>query len=214
MCFAQDQNGRKGKNMWVSKSECIAAYQSGNYLYYYPKNFHNKNRYPVDEKGRTGAPAKHDAVVQMETANETKFVIIPENTMLRFENGIPYAHDACGNKIFSFSYLEKRKDPSISSKLRNEYIDTEDSTNNETTSSEVSQNNSRGNTNASCVDYRQITSGSTQVYVVPSGVGFYPSYNNYYSGGYYRTTGYNRTYTVGGGTYRVGGQSTRTNRIR
>jgi hypothetical protein len=147
----------------------------------------------------------------METANGVKFVIIPENTMLRWENGTPYAHDACGNKIFSFSYLEKRKDPSLSSKLRNEYEDTGDTTNNEISSTEVSQNNS-SNANTSCVDYRNITNGSNRVYVVASGVDFYPSYNSYYGGGYYRTSGYNRTYTVGGGTYRVGGQPSRIRR--
>lgn len=97
------------KNMWLSADSAIAAYDSDSFLYYYPKFFHDRDKDPADGKIKKIAPALYNAVAEMNTVNGRRFVVLPQNTMLRWENNVPYAHDACGNKILYFSYLHKKE---------------------------------------------------------------------------------------------------------
>lgn len=182
---------QKGPNMFHEKEKVNTAYNNKKFSYYEAIDISSYKINPVDGKERTLAGLPKDALVDMNTANGRRWVVLKEKTLLRWKNGVPYAMDTCGNKIFAIFYPEQKKNSIQNSFNTKQSEETEKNV--QTTKSEEISNNisdvsvsdtSKNPHNHSAINNCGSNSGSRQFFAT-SGVVFYPYYySNSYNTGY------------------------------
>ena len=100
-------------NMFPNVTACKAAYFSGNFAYYTPKDLHNRSKNPVDGVTKKAAPLAKDACVNMSTTSKDQWVVREKGvSVFRWwvnrdgSLGYAYADDACANSIYEVVYLD------------------------------------------------------------------------------------------------------------
>lgn len=92
------------KPTFFSGVQCQQALAAGNFSYYQPRFFNNRDKNPVDGKLKVALPLEANACVHAFTTAGWQWVVLPAGTKLRWEGKRLYAMDACGNAADDIAY--------------------------------------------------------------------------------------------------------------
>lgn len=106
LLFVAEAFAQGGPNMFKTEVECRSAYLAGRFSYYTPKFFSHYKDNPVNGKDKVAVPIIADCGFKMRTVDGIRYVVLQAGTIIRCNVGLdgrmtPYAHDKCGNRIYS-----------------------------------------------------------------------------------------------------------------